>query len=171
MARAEALARGEGLGGSAAEGAFGLDREEPFVEEKLEAEARGERLGTGKEGELSKIGEDQGIESPSFFCGELGAEKVLGDFSCGREGRIVIAQFREGIQKARILQKMDLLLPFFVDPFSDEERGSKGSEGELFSHERDQPRFRGENFQNLLTSEIGNRAEDDPLGFFFHIIS
>lgn len=135
------------------EGGFGFGGEEPFVEEELEAEAGGEKVGTC--GEFAEVEESELEERGRLFVGHLGAEKVA-DNAAGCEERVVVfADVEERVEKGGVLEGKELFFCFAVDPFGE----TKGLEFGFLSKEREEP-FGGKNLEDFFMPEIGNRLKE-----------
>ena len=89
MAGAIAFAAVEVGGGAMALGADGLEVEEPFMGEELEAEGGGEEVRVGKKGELLEAGAGELAGELGRFSRELGLEEILRDLACGGEPIVV----------------------------------------------------------------------------------
>src|SRR5690606_28888589 len=94
------------------------------------------------------VGEIEG----SFFVWELCAKKVLRKSACMREGRVVAFELKEGVEKGCILQFVDFMSGFEIDPLGK----AKGCERCLGSEKRNEAMLRGENFEDFFLPKVGD---------------
>lgn len=111
--------------GSEGIGERGVEIEEAFELEELEAEALGDGCGIGRK--VDEASEEKVVESGRGFVWELGAEKIVCDRAGGLQDIERLFEMEHGVEEGCVFERMKFCSRDAVDPFGFAKRSGEGT--------------------------------------------